>query len=109
MDQDFYTLTHMSIAGIPDGVVGIHSQRLGETYLIEPAQWGNIWVYGMEVILFGYLTYAEFRRRARRLPEGSQVLQYSRTRTENMALPMGELKPVTDLFTRVRNWAKSQR
>jgi hypothetical protein len=59
----------------------------------------------MEVILAGYMLRGEFRRRARRLPAGSQVLQYSRTKTANLALPVKDLYPLDDLFGRARAWA----
>jgi hypothetical protein len=58
----------------------------------------------MEVILAGYLPRGEFRRRATLLPAGSRVLQYARTRTKNLALPVGELRPLSDLFERVQKW-----
>jgi hypothetical protein len=61
----------------------------------------------MQIILAGYMTRGEFRRRARPLPAGSRVLQYPRTRTENMSLPIGELRPLGDLLERVKEWSGS--
>lgn len=102
---EFYALHYLHSGGTPDGQVGVHSPAMGETYLAAPEAWGNIWVYGMEVVLVGYLPCGEFRRRARRLAPGSAVLQYAQTRTENLALPIGELRPMADLFIRARNWS----
>ena len=48
-----------------------------ETYLIEPIAWSNIWVYGMDIYLAGWITREEFRRRASLIQEGSHVFQYS--------------------------------
>ncbi len=104
--QNFYALTYLAASAEPDGRVGVHSPGLDETYIIPTDGWGNIWVYGLEVYLAGYITRGEFRRRSRRLPPGTPVLQYARTRTENMALPMRELHPISDLMTRARNWAQ---
>ncbi|HJS29887.1 MAG TPA: hypothetical protein VJ768_09705, partial [Anaerolineales bacterium] len=100
--KDFYALTYLHVSRLPDGPVGVHSPVLQQTFLAGPEGWENIWIYGMEVILAGYLTVREFRRRARRLPVGSKVLQYPVTRTENLALPLGELRPLAGLYARVR-------
>jgi hypothetical protein len=103
---DFHSLAYLHVDHLPDGRVGVHSPVLDETHLVPPGGWGNIWVYGMEIFLVGYITRAEFRRRAQRLAAGSRVFQYPRTRTENMALPMGSLRPLSDLYARARRWHK---
>ncbi len=107
--QEYYTLNYLHTARQPAGLLGVHSPALDETHLIEPAAWGNIWVYGLEITMVGYMTRGEFRRRAKRLPKGSRVLQYPRTRVNNMALPVSELYPLGDLFIRAKNWAQHHR
>jgi hypothetical protein len=92
--EDFFALTYLHVSRLPEGRIGVHSPALKYTYLAGPADWENIWVYGMEIILAGYLPAGEFRRRAHRLQPGTSVLQYPRTRTENMALPLQELRPL---------------
>ncbi len=103
------SVRYFSTAQLPQARLGIYSAGLDQTYLVGPQDWGNIWVYGLEIILAGYMTCGEFRRRARPLPEGSSVLQYARTRTDNMALPIAELHPLSDLFERAREWAEQQK
>jgi hypothetical protein len=102
--DDFYALSYLRTPAVPTGRVGVHSPRLGEPHIIQPQDWGNIWVYGMEIILCGFMTCAEFRRRARHLPAGSQVWQYPRTRTKNLALPVAELRPMGELFESAKAW-----
>jgi len=63
----------------------------------------------MEIILAGYITRGEFRRRARRIPTGSQVFQYARTQTDNMFVPVADLHPLSDLFVRAQNWVEQHR
>jgi hypothetical protein len=75
-----------------------------ETYLIQPSEWGNIWLYGMDIWLTGYITHEEFRRKAKHVPEGSRVFQYSVTRTKNLGVPVAELHPLGELLERVKNW-----
>jgi hypothetical protein len=102
--RDYYSLAYLHTSQALDGQVGIHSPGLGQTLLVQPGEWGNSWVYGMEIILAGYMTRGEFRRRARELPPNSRVLQYPRTRTQNGYLPVRRLRPLLDLFERTKNW-----
>ena len=102
----FHTLAYVHVDKMPSARIGIHSQKRKETYLITSHDWGNIWVYGMNVVLAGYLTRAEFRRKARELPVGSRVFQYSHTRTKNLSVPVAELRPLGHLFEQVKDWKK---
>jgi hypothetical protein len=103
---EFYALSYLYTPEPPDGIVGVYCPFLEETHLAGPLEWGNIWVYGMEIMLTGYMTRVEFRKRARRLPAGRRVFQYANTRTENLALPIGELLPLDQLFRQAKQWAK---
>jgi len=103
---DWHAVSYLSGSALPPGRVGIHSPALEETCLVRPHTWANIWVYGMEIILAGYMTRGEFRRQARHIPGGSRVFQYPRTRTDNMAVPVSNLYPLSDLFVRAQNWAQ---
>lgn len=102
---EWYSVSYLSVSEAPAARVGIHSPALNETYLIAPQDWANIWVYGMEITLTGYITRGEFRRRARHLPAGSATFQYAHTQTDNLYLPMSDLHPLPDLFIRAQNWA----
>lgn len=107
-EAGFHTLAYVHVDKMPGGQVGIHSPVLEETHLIAPHDWGNIWVYGMDVILAGFLTRKAFRQKARELPVGSRVYQYNRTRTKNLAVPIAELQPLNDLFEIVKDWKKHE-
>jgi hypothetical protein len=50
----------------------------------------------------GWLTKAEFRAQARRLPKGTAVWQYPRTQTDNRAVPISQLRPVSELARLVK-------
>jgi hypothetical protein len=94
---DFFSLTHLRFAAETDNPVGIHSSVLGETLLVEAGEWQNLWVYGMSIILAGYISRGEFRQMARSLPPGSATLQFTRTTQENLAIPVRVLHPGADL------------
>ena len=104
LQKDFYTVSYLHVPWLPPRMIGIHSPSLEETYLIQPVEWGNIWIYGFQIILTGYLSRGEFRQEACNLPAGSQVFQYSQTRADNLALPIQQLKPVAELVNAARMW-----
>ena len=101
---EFYSLLHLHVPRLPDGPLGVRSPVLGETVIVAPGDWVNIWVYGIEIFLAGWLPKADFRALSRRLPRGSAVLQYPRTQTDNRAVSVTELRPVEELAEMVKRW-----
>lgn len=104
--EEFFSLIFIQSKSLPDARIGIHNSARRETYLISPAAWGNIWVYGMEIWLAGWLTRAEFNQQAAPLPEGQRVYQYKKTRTKNLAVPVRRLKPISELLKRTKEWSQ---
>jgi hypothetical protein len=105
VEQTFHSLAYVHARRRPEVRIGIHSPVRGEPYLIPSYEWGNIWIYGMDIWLTGWLTREDFRRKARVLPAGSPTFQSARTHTKNLAVPMAELNPCGPLFRRVKEWA----
>jgi len=106
LDDGFHSVAYIHITSLPNARIGIHSPALQETYIIGEMDWGNIWVYGTNILLAGWLTREEFNRGARAILPGARVFQYDRTRTKNLAVNVSELKPLAELFERVREWHK---
>ncbi len=104
---DFHSLAYIHVDASPEGRLGVHSPAKAETHVVQPADWGNIWVYGMRVFLAGWIGREEFREKAGLLYEGSRVFQYDRTRTRNLAVAVSELRPLGDLLARVSAWSQS--
>ena len=104
IEDGFFSLSYVHIKSAPSARIGIHSPIRKETYIIGEMDWGNIWVYGMDILLAGYLTREEFNRRASFIHAGARVFQYDRTRAKNLAVPVSDLKPLSDLFERVKEW-----
>jgi hypothetical protein len=94
---EYYALLYLHAGRMPGGTVGVHSPALRETLLVAKNDWANIWVYGQEIFIAGWLTKAEMRARGRRLPAGAAVWQYPRTQTDNRAVPVAQLRPVGEL------------
>lgn len=104
VDDQFYALASVHVDQMPAARLGIHSPYMGKPYLIDPYAWGNIWVYGMDIFLTGYISYEEFGRKCSQIQPGSRVFQYSKTRTKNLAVPVADLKPLGRLFEQVKEW-----
>ncbi len=108
-EADFHSLAYMHAKSKPTGRLGIYSPARAETHLVEASEWGNIWIYGLDIYLAGWITREEFRRRATLLAEGTRVYQYSQTRTRNLAVSMADLRPLMELLDRVRKSGGSTR
>ncbi len=109
VDDEFFALSSIHVDQLPGARVGVHSPFMGEPYLVDPFAWGNIWVYGMEITLTGYIPREEFGRKSSQIQPGSRVFQYNKTRTKNLAVPVADLKPLGRLFEQVKEWeAKRQ-
>lgn len=102
--QNFYSLAYIHTDLIPDARLGVHCQRMGEVYLIQTHEWGNIWIYGLDIWLTGYMLHEEFRRKASTIYAGSRVFQYSKTQTKNFSVPVADLRPLSEFFEQVRAW-----
>jgi hypothetical protein len=103
IEDQFFSLAYIHLKTVPNARLGIHSPLRKWTYIIEALAWENIWVYGTDILLAGYLSREEFNRRASFLREGARVFQYDRTRTKNLAVNVCDLKSVSDLLDRVKS------
>lgn len=106
VDVDFFSVAHIQSKSLPNARIGIHSPARKETHIIGALDWGNLWVYGMDVVLAGWLTYEEFDQRAETLPEGTKVFQYEKTRAKNLFVPIHDLKPISELLKHVKEWSR---
>ena len=102
IQNGFFSLSYAHSKTSPEARIGIRSPAYKETYVIGAQDWGNIWVYGMDVLLAGYITRDEFSRRASFIQTGSRVFQYNATHVKNLAVPMSDLKPLSELFEQVK-------
>lgn len=102
--SDFHSVACLRAESLPSARIGLHSPARRETHLVSSIEWGNIWIYGMEIWLAGFISHEEFRRRASFVEQGSQVFQYKETRTRNLAVPVADLRPLGELLERVRVW-----
>jgi hypothetical protein len=99
VDDPFYSISSIHIKNNPGARLAIVIQK--KAYIISPTDWKNIWVYGMDILLAGFITRGEFRQRAKFIPPKTRVFQYNWTRVKNLAVPISSLKPLQNLFARI--------
>jgi hypothetical protein len=104
VDKRFHSLVYAHALDKPEARIGIHSPQHGKPYLIPPHAWGNLWIYGMDIYLAGWLTHEDFRRKARVLNAGMQTFQYDRTPIKYLQVPVSELNPLGIFLKKVRQW-----
>jgi len=102
IQDNLFSLCYVHSRSNPQARIGIHSPIRKQTYLIDRPDWGNIWVEGMDVLLAGYITRDEFRRRAHFIQAGSRIFPYEVVQVKNLAVPVSELKPLSELFQRAK-------
>jgi hypothetical protein len=104
VNESFYSVTALHIRRMAGARLGIRCDAIKETHVISPLDWGNIWVYGMDIFMTGYISYEEFSQRANTLLPNSKVFQYERTRVKNLSMPVSSLKPMQKLFELARSF-----
>lgn len=102
IQSEFFSLSHIHIKSVPAARIGIHNSVGKQTHTIGTLNWGNLWVYGQDIWLVGYIPREEFSRRARFIQAGAHVFQYNHTQVKNLAVPVAELRPLSELFGRVK-------
>jgi len=102
IQNGFFSLSYVHTQSHPHARIGIYSPVRKETYLIGAQDWGNIWLYGIDVLLAGYITRDEFSRRAGFIQTGSRVFQHDVTYVKNLAVPVSDLKPLPELFEKAK-------
>ena len=80
MEKSFHSLAYLLIHSKPSARIGIRTRQHSEPYLIPAHSWGNLWIYGMDIIFTGWLTHEDFRHKANVLNTGAHTFQVYDTR-----------------------------
>jgi hypothetical protein len=99
VSESFYTINAIHVRRVPEARVGIKCEAIKEAYVISPFEWSNIWVYGIDIFLCGFLLYEEFSQHAKSLLPNSKTFQYEQTRVKNLFVPVSELRPIESLLS----------
>jgi len=101
IDHKFYSLSYVHVLDLPVGRISIYSPKLGQTCTIYAHEWGNLWVYGVKIMLIGYISWKEFNHRSYELPAGSLVLGELRLPVKTRAIDVAYLHPICELIPNI--------
>jgi hypothetical protein len=96
----YQSLAYLSLEQPVAHQIGLSSKVKKSPYIINPGQWGNIWIYGTEIFLAGYLSRAEFRHKA--AMQAQKAYEIPIPNRKKRSLPLRELRPLAELF----DWAR---
>lgn len=96
--ESFHSITALHTRRVPEARIGIRCESIEDAYIIQPFDWSNIWVYGMDIFLVGYTTYEEMGQRATLLQPGVRTFQYERTHVKNLSMNVSKLKSLHQLL-----------
>jgi hypothetical protein len=102
--QNYYCLSYLHTSHIPAKRLGLRCPSVDNTLVIQPYQWGNIWIYGMRIILAGWITRGEFRRCAHPYSNGTYAFRSKGTNSKYFGVPISQLYSLKELFVRALNW-----
>lgn len=106
LNKKFYALSYIHTPNLLDDTIRVNSSFLKETYLVEPYAWKNLWIYGMDIIIGGYITRIEYQKNPRRISRNSRNINSSYAPREILTLPIQSLYPINDLFERAKSWSQ---
>lgn len=98
IQEDFHSLTYVHARTRVAGRLGLRSPSRPSALVIGRGNWHDAWLDARELYLVGWLSREEFRNRAGALRAGSHVWQFYRTRVDNLAVRVSDLKPIGRLF-----------
>jgi hypothetical protein len=104
--KDFHSLAYILSRSRLQARIGIHCHRYGEALIIPARAWDNVWIYGMEIILLGWLTHEQYRSQACMLNTGSQPFPYAARPEKSLLVPVHELNPLGSLLEKVKAWGR---
>lgn len=106
-NNSFSVIKYIQCENIPSARIAMKHTNTRGVYIIQPEEWHNIYIYGMEIWLPGYLPQDEFRRRSIAGYTPSLLYQTGPLKQKQLSLPAGSLLPLQKLFEQVKKWKQS--
>lgn len=103
LPEEWFSIAYIHATTRPDARIGLHSPVRGAPHIIRMYDWVNIWLYGMEIILTGWITRDDFHRKARTVQPGT-ASSFLRPPPRSLAVSTTDLEPIAPLLTSVQAW-----
>lgn len=104
--KEYFSLAYIRLHQSTPRTLTIHSPVMERPYQIGDYAWSNLWVYGMEIYLLGYMTRGGFHRSALFLPASHRALRGYNTRQVHLMMQAEELYSLSNLFEGAIQWAR---
>lgn len=105
-----FSIGALGIDRLPKGPLGLYNSATSEILLAAPYQWGNVWLYALQIVLAGYIRRGDFYRQAEPANQAEALSTNPCLKDERLlALPAAALRPLADLFQRASAWAGQTR
>ena len=99
--NDFFSVGSIQLRKSASSRLALHNLRRGVTHVIGSGDFVNVWMYGMDIILTGYLSGSELRYH---LASSRRPGPPSRSQSPACRVRVRDLKPLADLFEDVKAW-----
>ncbi|MEI6289751.1 MAG: hypothetical protein WCP19_04900 [Chloroflexota bacterium] len=97
-------LSYIQIHAKPAARIALKAGVKQDAIIIHPEEWHNIWIYGLETWLPGFMLQDEFRRKSAATYHPSRLSQADNPGQKRLSLACSELHPLGKLFEQVKNW-----
>jgi hypothetical protein len=99
---DFFSLAYLHAAQPLEGRLGVYSPTLDQLHIAGPESWLNAWIYGIRIILTGFIPRHEFQRKAYLVTQAEAGPEIEAA--PYLKLPIAQLYPLQALFEQARLW-----
>jgi hypothetical protein len=87
-------------AHLPTGRIRVVDNKAAHTWIIPVRDWINIWIYGKEIILAGWSTLTEVRRKSSPASDVEHIPVRPQIMGKGIRLPLHQLRPMRELIER---------
>ncbi|MGD8760084.1 MAG: hypothetical protein PVJ07_07505 [Anaerolineales bacterium] len=95
-----HTLLYLHSLNPATPTLHISSNVLARPWIITSSDWDNVWFYGSQIWLAGWMTSGEFRRHSKHMSAGSRTRLSGRIRSDHRWLRASDLRPLKELLAR---------
>jgi hypothetical protein len=101
----FLSLAYLHAKELPGSRLGVYSPALDQLHIAGPEGWFNLYVYGMRIVLTGFIPRHEFQRKAYLVTQAEADGEMEAE--PYLKLPIVQLYPLQALFEQARLWKSS--
>lgn len=106
--EEWFSIAYIHATMRPEARIGLHSPVRGDPYIIRSYDWVNIWLYGMDIYLAGWITQEDFQRKSKILHPGMSGNSFLHPQAKSLAVTSSDLEPFAPLLKSVQAWEEAK-